>query len=61
MLDADSAGGVDGVAVCGYAGGVGDRWVGDEEESCSAEEGRAEGIGGIVVAVADVEGKVGVG
>jgi hypothetical protein len=58
VADAGGAGGVDGVAVRIYAGGVGDGWVGDEEELCCVGESGGEGFGGGEGALVDVEGEV---
>ena len=60
VTDAGRAGGVNGVAVGSYAGGIGDGRVGDEEEfACAVKRGK-EGVRGVVIPTADVEIDIGV-
>jgi hypothetical protein len=59
VMDTGGASGVNGVAVGGYTGGIGDGRVGDEEFTRAVKRGK-EGVGGVVVPMEDVEIDIGV-
>jgi hypothetical protein len=60
VTDAGRAGGANGVAVGSYASGIGDGRVGDEEEFARTVKRSKEGVGGVVVPIADVEVDIGI-
>lgn len=59
VMDTGGASGVNGVAVGGYTGGIGDGRVGDEEFTRAVKRGK-EGVGGVVVPMEDVDIDIGV-